>query len=387
MPNRSDRRPSMTPPHAKPNMVSVNGSDASARATPNSACTAGSTTGTDHMPTLPMVPSTTATLSRHQAKGDSAPPSKVPDLSISLVRATPRGASSSFSIGFLSSGLPCQLTAPRATAILHQRGGCPHGCRASRPWPPGGLVPAAARRVTFPGGAARAPQAQSDATSDRLDARGSPLMTQKTTSDRAFQLSLSGQRAPVDYERAPTYSSMIAEKDVLVPMRDGVKIAVDIYRPDTADKLPALLALSIHNKDLQGPEAAEASLSHPAWSMLWTGPAEAGDTRFFVARGYVHVIGNPRGIGKSEGGGSRAFDSYDLIEWIAAQPWCDGNVGMIGISGFGAEQFMAAKLKPPHLKAIFPFDPRGAYGEAGGFRDEYPGGVLHLFRFLLQVYA
>src|SRR5262245_731018 len=172
MPNRSDRRTSMTPPHAKPNMVSVNGSDASARATPNSACTAGSTTGTDHMPTLPMVPSTTATLSRHQAKGDSAPPSKVPDLSILLVRATPRGAYSLFPIGFLSSGLPCQLAASRATAILHRRGGCPHGCRASRPWPPGGLVPAAARRVTFPGSAGRAPQAQSDATSDRLDARG-----------------------------------------------------------------------------------------------------------------------------------------------------------------------------------------------------------------------
>ena len=155
----------------------------------------------------------------------------------------------------------------------------------------------------------------------------------------------------------------------------------------TADRLPALLAFSIHNKDLQGPEPAQASLTHPAWSMLWTGPAEAGDTRFFVSRGYVHVIGNPRGIGKSESGGSRAFDSYDLIEWIAAQPWCDGNVGMVGISGFGAEQFMAAKLNPPHLKAIFPFDPRGAYGEAGGFRDEYPGGVIHLFRFLLQVYA
>src|SRR5947199_2709877 len=169
-------------------------------------------------------------------------------------------------------------------------------------------------------------------------------MTNTTGSERAFELSLSGQRAPIDYDRPPTYSGMTAEKDVLVPMRDGVKIAVDIYRPDTTDKLPALLAFSIHNKDLQGPELAQASLTHPAWSMLWTGPAEAGDTRFFVGRGYVHVIGNPRRIVKSEGGGSRAFDSYDLIEWIAAQPWCDGNVGMVGISGFGAEQLMAAKL-------------------------------------------
>ena len=58
---------------------------------------------------------------------------------------------------------------------------------------------------------------------------------------------------------------------------------------------------------------------------------------------------------------------------------------MIGISGFGAEQFNAAKQQPPHLKAIFPFDPRGAYGTLGGFREEYPGGVLHLFRYLLSI--
>jgi uncharacterized protein len=206
-------------------------------------------------------------------------------------------------------------------------------------------------------------------------------------SDTALRLAQTSHRPPVDYDRPPDYSGMIAEKDVYVTMRDGVKICADVYRPDTTEKLPALLAISIHNKDLQGPEMAETGLLQPAWSMLWTGPAEAGDTRFLVSRGYVHVIANPRGIAKSESGGSRAFDSYDLIEWIAAQPWCDGNVGMIGISGFGAEQLMAAKLKPPHLKAIFPFDPRGAYGEAGGFRDEYPGGVIHLFRFLLQVYA
>ena len=75
----------------------------------------------------------------------------------------------------------------------------------------------------------------------------------KTTTDRAFQLSLSGHRAPVDYDRAPTYVGMIAEKDVLVPMRDGIKIAADIYRPETTEKLPALLAFSIHNKDLRVP--------------------------------------------------------------------------------------------------------------------------------------
>ena len=131
---------------------------------------------------------------------------------------------------------------------------------------------------------------------------------------------------------------------------------------------------------------AEALPPQPAWSSLWTGPLEAGDTKFFVSRGYVHVIGSPRGVGKSDGGGSRQWDSYDLIEWIAQQPWCDGNVGMVGISGFGAEQFHVARQNPPHLKAIFPFDPRGAYGTLGSFREEYPGGVLHLFRYLIDAF-
>ena len=99
------------------------------------------------------------------------------------------------------------------------------------------------------------------------------------------------------------------------------------------------------------------------------------------------MIGSPRGVGKSDGGGSRQWDSYDLIEWIASQPWCDGRVGMVGISGFGAEQFHVARQNPPHLKAIFPFDPRGAYGTLGSFREEYPGGMIHLFRYLVMHFS
>ena len=159
-----------------------------------------------------------------------------------------------------------------------------------------------------------------------------------------------------NYDREPTFSAIARDMDVMVPMRDGIKICVDVYRPDAPGKFPALLAFAIYNKDFQGPDMAAALPPQPAWSPLWTGPMEAGDTKFFVSRGYVHVIGSPRGVGKSEGGGSREWDCYDLIEWIAAQPWCDGNVGMVGISGFGAEQLAVAKKQPPHLKAIFPFD-------------------------------
>jgi predicted acyl esterase len=192
---------------------------------------------------------------------------------------------------------------------------------------------------------------------------------------------------PGNYDRTPSQHGMIAEKDVAVPMRDGVNLSIDIYRPDSTEKFPALLAFSIYNKDLQGPDVAKTLPPQPAWSSLWAGLLEAGDTKFFVSRGYIHVIGSPRGVGKSDGGGSRQWDSYDLIEWIAAQPWCDGNVGMVGISGFGAEQFHVARQNPPHLKAIFPLDPRGAYGVMGSFREEYPGGVLHFFRYLIMHFA
>jgi putative CocE/NonD family hydrolase len=173
-------------------------------------------------------------------------------------------------------------------------------------------------------------------------------------------LTATGDELPTQYDRPPEFDGFIEERDIRVPMRDGVHLSVDIYRPHTSEKLPAILAFAIYNKDLQGPDIADALTPQPAWSPLWTGWLEAGDTRFLTSRGYIHVVGAPRGIGKAEGGGSREFDSYDLIEWIAKQPWCDGQVGMVGISGFGAEQFNVAKQQPPSLKAIFPYDPRGA---------------------------
>ena len=203
----------------------------------------------------------------------------------------------------------------------------------------------------------------------------------------AEELFPSGHQPPSNYRRVPQYQRIVCDKDVAVTMRDGVTIMVDVYRPDAAGKFPVLFAFGVHSKEVQGSDYPKTFPPQPSWSSLWLGHAEAGDTEFFVARGYVHVIGTPRGFLKSGDGGSREWDSYDVIEWIAQQPWCDGNIGMVGIGAFASEQFHAARQQPPHLKTIFAYDPRGAYGKFGGFREEYPGGVLHAFRYLMDHFS
>jgi putative CocE/NonD family hydrolase len=181
---------------------------------------------------------------------------------------------------------------------------------------------------------------------------------------------------------------VITERDILVPMRDGVRVAVDVYRPDTDRPLPVLYACALHNKDMQGPNMSDVLPPQPAYSSLWFGPLEAGDTGRLLAAGYVHVIAQSRGTGKSEGRFmDEDTDHYDLIDWIVSQPWADGNVGMIGISGYAGEQWRAAAQGHPALKAIFPYDACSAYGGMFGFRDFYPGGVIHTMPYLLDVFS
>lgn len=186
---------------------------------------------------------------------------------------------------------------------------------------------------------------------------------------------------PPRYARPPLYESLAEERDVGVAMRDGVTLCADVYRPQTGERLPALVSLAAHNKEFNAPEFVRAANNaQPAWSRMWMGAAEAGDSQYLASRGYVHVVANARGSGKSGSGGSSRWDVYDLVEWAAVQPWCDGQVGMLGLSAFAAAQFDAAALNAPHLKAIFPY---GAH-PWHRFRDLYPGGVLHPFLCLLD---
>ncbi|OBH05936.1 CocE/NonD family hydrolase [Mycobacterium sp. E1747] len=131
-----------------------------------------------------------------------------------------------------------------------------------------------------------------------------------------------------------------------IGVRDGTTLLADVHRPDAEGRFPALLAASPYPRQMQ-------DLGAPA------GFIEAGRTDFWVPRGYAHVIANLRGTCGSEGtfnffDAQERRDVHDLVEWVAAQPWCDGNVGMIGISYFAMTQLEAAVERPPHLKAIFP---------------------------------
>jgi predicted acyl esterase len=150
-----------------------------------------------------------------------------------------------------------------------------------------------------------------------------------------------------DYRNLSAPQHQIArDDDVAVPMRDGVNLLADVHRPATPGRFPVLIAASPYPRQIQ-------NLGAPM------GFIEAGASDFFVPRGYVHLIVNLRGTGGS--GGVFGFfddqerrDMHDLVEWAAAQPWSDGNVGMVGISYFAMTQMEAAVEQPPHLKAIFP---------------------------------
>jgi predicted acyl esterase len=164
---------------------------------------------------------------------------------------------------------------------------------------------------------------------------------------------------------------VVTERDVSIPMSDGISIDCDVFRPDARGKFPAILGIHAYNKSWQ------SAPSVPQGLLLRNASLEGGDSNFFVRRGYSHVIANVRGSGKSGGeflnyGPREVEDTSEIIGWITDQPWCDGNVGMFGVSYFAVAQLQVAALNPPHLKAIF-----APFGYTDFYRDKvYHGGIL-----------
>jgi uncharacterized protein len=127
--------------------------------------------------------------------------------------------------------------------------------------------------------------------------------------------------------------------NVRVPMRDGVELALDLLRPDLDGPLPVVLLRTPYDKVL-------------------TRTSSPGLYEELAQRGYIVAFNDCRGRFNSDGVFRPYFDEaddgFDTVEWIAAQDWCDGSVGMTGGSYVGQTQWYAASRLPPHLKAIVP---------------------------------
>lgn len=148
-------------------------------------------------------------------------------------------------------------------------------------------------------------------------------------------------------------------------MRDGVRVAVRVYRPEGRARVPALFAASPYRYDND---------QLPAYPLfLWR---ETGPIEWYVEQGYAYVHADVRGSGFSEGefgylGKDEQDDLYELIEWTAAQPWCTGKVGTIGQSYYAKTQWFIGISKPPHLACLGLYD-----GQTDPYRTAaYPGGI------------
>jgi uncharacterized protein len=130
------------------------------------------------------------------------------------------------------------------------------------------------------------------------------------------------------------------ERDVAVPMRDGVLLRADVYRPDGDTPVAAIVNRTPYDR------------SSPLIQLAAIEPERA------VAAGFALVCQDVRGRHGSEGDFYTFFsdgpDTFDTVEWTAAQRWCDGEVGMAGRSYAAAVQWLGAVERPPHLSAISP---------------------------------
>ncbi|MBV9327635.1 MAG: CocE/NonD family hydrolase [Chloroflexi bacterium] len=163
--------------------------------------------------------------------------------------------------------------------------------------------------------------------------------------------------------------STLVDENVRVPMRDAAHIVMDVHRPASPGRHPAILMRSYGRR---------------------FGNRNPLLIRDLVDAGYAYVNSEVRGRGGSDGewhperaASVEGVDGYDTIEWLAAQPWCDGNVGMIGASHMAAMQYFAAFEHPPHLRAIAPWTGGGPGSGGSGFRPARSGGVMSLITTLV----
>jgi putative CocE/NonD family hydrolase len=160
--------------------------------------------------------------------------------------------------------------------------------------------------------------------------------------------------------------SITMDRDLIVPMRDGVRLFANLFRPTADRPYPLIMSVTPYGKDKLPDRLANLfmRLSGVKFGKLHCSGLtgfESPDPVYWVQQGYAVLQADVRGMHKSEGQAGvlrqqDAEDYYDLIEWASSQPWCTGRVGLMGVSYLAMSQWQVAALKPPHLRAIVPWE-------------------------------
>ena len=175
-------------------------------------------------------------------------------------------------------------------------------------------------------------------------------------------------------------SIAIIERKLMVPMRDGKRMATDVYRPkDSSRKYPAIFVRTPYNFNY--------------WDILNGVPSDMSAQLEAVKRGYAYVVMNERGHFFSEGNydilGPPRSDGGDAISWMASQPWSNGKVGTIGCSSTAEWQLGVAALGNPAYAAMIPMGFGAGVGRVAPYYEQgnwYRGGAVQML-FIAWLYG
>ncbi|KAF9889999.1 hypothetical protein FE257_006679 [Aspergillus nanangensis] len=162
----------------------------------------------------------------------------------------------------------------------------------------------------------------------------------------------------------PFEAATIFDRDIQIPLRDGVKLRADVFRPVTDFKVPALVVWSPYGKSGAGffnLDYVPGRAGIPVSKLSGMEKFEGLDPAEWVGRGYAIVNIDARGVFESEGdirwfGKAEGRDGYDAIEFIAQLPWCSGKTSLVGNSWLAMSQWFIAAERPPHLSCIAPWE-------------------------------
>lgn len=161
--------------------------------------------------------------------------------------------------------------------------------------------------------------------------------------------------------RTEVMDGIICEYDVAVTMRDGVKIYINVFRPEQEGQYPVLIGWAPYGKHgrIKYKYFTRCGVCDSDLSKLAV--FEAADPAYWCPNGYIVINVDPRGSWGSEGdmtlfSPQEAEDGYDLVEWAGTRSWSNGKVALTGVSYLAWSQWKIAALNPPHLAAISPWE-------------------------------